>query len=69
MSLLVELAKMVGLPSGYEKVMVFIVAIFFGVLMYWNSGWYNVVVGILTGAASAVASYEVAIKPAKSVIS
>jgi presenilin-like A22 family membrane protease len=68
MALFVEMAKMCGLPKGYEKVMVFVLAIGFGALLYWNSEWYNIVLNVLVVAAAAVASYEVVIKPVKSAL-
>lgn len=68
MALLVEIAKLVGLPKGYEKVMVFVMAILFGGLLYWNKAWYDIVMNVLVVAAAAVASYEVVIKPVKNAL-
>jgi hypothetical protein len=68
MALFVEMAKMCGLPKGYEKAMVFVLAIMFGALLYWKSEWYDFILNVLVVAAAAVASYEVVIKPVKSAL-
>ena len=68
MALLVEMAKMCGLPKGYEKVMVFVLAIMFGAVLYWKSEWYDYILNVLVVAAAAVASYEVVLKPIKSAL-
>jgi presenilin-like A22 family membrane protease len=68
MALFVEIAKVAGLPKGYEKVMVFVLAIGFGTLLYWRSEWYDIVLNVLVVASAAVASYEIALKPLKSAL-
>ena len=68
LTLIVELAKKLGLPAGYEKVLVFFLAIIAGGLLYWSRDTFEIVANILVIGVTAIGTYEAALKPTKKLL-
>ena len=62
---LVELAKLLGLPSGWEKVTGFCLAIILGGVFYWNKDIGEIITTMLIFALSATGLYEYGVKSLK----
>lgn len=56
---LVQLFKLLGMPSKYSPLVAFILALFFGGLFFWNATVAQTIVGVLMYGLGAVGLWEV----------
>lgn len=61
---LVQMGKSFGLiPSGWEKVVVFLLSLVFAGIFFWNKDLTEMLVGVLGFCTASVGAYEIGVKP------
>ena len=63
--LIIEVAKMFGLPKDWCKPVAFILALIFAGLFFWNQEWLTIIKSVFLYAFGSIGLYEATVKVGK----